>query len=329
MLLEETQKSLSKMMSIFKKHNSNWESIRALMSDKDLTERDALAVSFPNSQLLICLYHTFHSFRCEVVVEKMGITSGQRNTSLEMLQQLAYTTSEENYQELYSQFCKCCPNTVVQYFNDNWHPIRNQWTMGMKFSSGNFLYSTNNRLECINGKLKSVISRYSSLENFVDNFFLILRVLRSERDHKAALIAQKIPVFSHTTTDKASVSYMQHFTPYAYKFVRNQIELFEKVKLIQEDEGFHVESSEGHIFVTISACECSWKSMKPPCRHIFAVCSKLGIELFDEILCDKRWSTWYYKENQRIFCDDASIDHPDVEIAQLPTPGKRILSQVL
>ena len=83
LLLEETQKSLSKMMSIFKKHNSNWESIRALMSDKDLTERDALAVSFPNSQLLICLYHTFHSFRREIVVEKMGITSGQRNTSLE------------------------------------------------------------------------------------------------------------------------------------------------------------------------------------------------------------------------------------------------------
>ena len=76
LLLEETQESLSKM-SIFKKHNSNWESIHALMSDKDLTERDALAVSFPNSQLLTCLYHTFHSFRREIVVEKMGITSGQ------------------------------------------------------------------------------------------------------------------------------------------------------------------------------------------------------------------------------------------------------------
>ena len=59
-------------MSIFKKHNSNWESIRALMSDKDLTERDALAVSFPNSQLLIYLYHTFRSFRREIVVEKNG-----------------------------------------------------------------------------------------------------------------------------------------------------------------------------------------------------------------------------------------------------------------
>ena len=76
------------------------------------------------------------------------------------------------------------------------------------------------------------------------------------------------------------------------------------------------------IFVTISACEySSWKSMKLPCRYIFAVRSKLGIELFDDILCDKRWSTWY-KENQRIFCDDASIDHPDVEIVQLPILGR-------
>lgn len=43
--------------------------------------------------------------------------------------------------------------------------------MGMKYATGNFLNGTNNRLESINAKLKSVISRYSSLEQFVDNFF--------------------------------------------------------------------------------------------------------------------------------------------------------------
>lgn len=82
----------------------------------------------------------------------------------------------------------------------------------MKYATGNFLNGTNNRLESINAKLKSVISRYSSLEQFVDNFFLILRVLRSERDHKAALAAQKVPVVFHNKIDAASVSYIQHLT---------------------------------------------------------------------------------------------------------------------
>ena len=66
--------------------------------------------------------------------------------------------------------------------------------MGMKFVSGNFRNATNNRLECINSKLKSVISRYSSLEELVEKFFLILRVIRSEQDQKAALAAQKLPI---------------------------------------------------------------------------------------------------------------------------------------
>ena len=75
------------------------------------------------------------------------------------------------------QFQNCAPVIVLKYFDDQWHPIRKLWTMGMQYSTGNFLNNTNNRLESLNAKLKSVISRYSSLETFVDKFFLILRVL--------------------------------------------------------------------------------------------------------------------------------------------------------
>ena len=157
-----------------------------------MTERDVLAAEFPSANLLICLFHTFRSFRREVVIDKMGITSGQRGLCLELLQQMAYSTSEENYHDIYTRFCECAPPTVITYFNEQWHPIREQWVMGMKYKTGNFLNGTNNRLECINQKLKSVIARYSSLEEFIDKFFLILRVLRSERDHKAAVTASNL-----------------------------------------------------------------------------------------------------------------------------------------
>ena len=45
LLLEETEVSLSKIMEIFKKHNPAWKSVRILMSDKDMTERDVLSAS--------------------------------------------------------------------------------------------------------------------------------------------------------------------------------------------------------------------------------------------------------------------------------------------
>ena len=86
---------------------------------------------------------------------------------------MVYAPSEQKYMELYSQFKGCAPS-VVEYFEQNWHPIRKQWTMGMKYSTGNFLNGTNNRLESLNAKLKFVTSCYSSQEEFVDKFFLVL-----------------------------------------------------------------------------------------------------------------------------------------------------------
>jgi len=40
----------------------------------------------------------------------------------------------------------------------------------MTYNTGNFLNTTNNRLESFNGKLKSVIPTFSNLEEFLKNY---------------------------------------------------------------------------------------------------------------------------------------------------------------
>ena len=328
LLLEETESSLSKVIDIFKSYNPSWEYVRVIMTDKDITERDVLKTSLPKAELLICLFHTL---RREIAVEKMGITTGQRSMCLEMLQQMAYSTSEDKYFELYTRFKECVPHTVLSYFDQQWHPIWKQWTLGMKHCTGNFLNGTNNRVESLNAKLKSVISRHSSLEEFVDKFFLILRVLRSERDHKAGLAVQKVPVVFHSSTDPASASYIRFLTPYAYKYVAQQMQLKERVKLPADNlcDQFYLTISEGLITVTSSACQCGfWQSMRLPCRHILAVRESLGVNLFDEALCDGRWSMEYYKANQRIFLSPQEGTSSQVSVISVPAPKKRTLSQV-
>ena len=202
--------------------------------------------------------------------------------------------------------------------------------MGMKFVSGNFLNATNNRLECINSKLKSVISRYSSLEEFLEKFFLILRVIRSEQDQKAALAAQKLPIAFYSVQNASTKSYMRYLTPYAYQYVCKQQQLMDKVKLdVSKDEEVTVTSSERILKPTLSMCSCtSWQSMRLPCRHILAFRKCQGEELFDEKLCDKRWSSSYCKRNQRIFTDSNICNPPSVDTTKLPQPKKRIMSQV-
>ena len=111
---------------------------------------------------------------------------------------------------------------MVNYFNDNWHPIRNEWVLGwvlgMKSNCGSFLNFTNNRLESINGKLKQVLNLYSSLEEFIDRFFIILTALRTERDHKAALMFQKVKVIPFSE-DSPECQYSKLLTTYAADYV--------------------------------------------------------------------------------------------------------------
>lgn len=143
-----------------------------------------------------------------------------------------------------------------------------------------------------------MISRHSTLEDFIEHFFIILNALRNESNHKV----QKVKV-SPFREDSPQSHYSRLLTNYAAKFVLKQLKLTEKVSNIIETDGhYSLEMSEGHIAVTITACECMFnKAMVLPCRHIFALRSKLGEPLFDASICDKRWTSTYYRSTQRLF----------------------------
>lgn len=245
--LNENESTLSNVSRIFKEENPAWERVKVIMTDKDMTERHELGSQFPQTQMLICLYHTFRSFQREITTDKMGITSGQRTLYLELLQQMAYATSEEKFHEIYTRLKDSVPSIAIQYFDDNWHPIRSQWTMDMKYSSGNFINNTNNRLEFLNSKLKSVVSCYSTLEEFIEKFFLTLNVLRSEHDYRASLAVQKVPVVPDST-DPGLIKYTSYLTHHTYQFVLKQMSLMDKVQVgsVNEDK-CSIKSSEGEL----------------------------------------------------------------------------------
>ena len=182
-LVSEDTESIQWMLEVFKSHNPMWSNIQVIMADKDIKERDTVKNVLPEATVLICLFHTLRTFRREVTCEKMGITSGERNMCLETIQKMAYAPSLEEYDKLYEFMKDNCPRKVVEYFNENWHEIKNEWVLGFKAACGSFLNFTNNRLESINGKLKQVINFHSSLEEFIAKFFIILTTLRTERDH--------------------------------------------------------------------------------------------------------------------------------------------------
>lgn len=201
MLSCENEDSLSWMFQTLRARNADMDRVRVIVTDKDLKERHVLRQCFPNSCLLLCLFHTPRAFRREVTCEKMGISAGQRLLCLELLQKLAYARSEVAYEGLYEQLKRDAPHTVVRYYNDNWHDIRRDWVMAFTLQVGNFLNTTSNRIESINSKLKSVITKFSSLEEFLDKLYVIIDSMKLERDSKTANHFLKVSTSAATSLE--------------------------------------------------------------------------------------------------------------------------------
>jgi len=75
-LTSEDLETVTHMASVFKQHNPRWTEIKCIMADKDFTERNVFREQFPQSKILICIFHCMRSFSREITVEKMKITTG-------------------------------------------------------------------------------------------------------------------------------------------------------------------------------------------------------------------------------------------------------------
>ena len=189
---------------------------------------------------------------------------------LEILQKITYAHSTKQYDALCSELRATKIQSVIDYFEENWHRIHVQWVEGLKAANLTFLNRTNNRIESINQKIKSVCSKISSLGKFFDELLLAIQALRDIRDHRAIMTMQKRPAVNF---DEESVesSYMHALTSYAFSFVLKQIKLVEKVKLpeaVNYDETVELSSTSARIKVTHDSCECTfWTSMQLPCSE--------------------------------------------------------------
>ena len=155
----ETEEAINKMVRAFKNINPQWEHTEVVISDEDFTERAVFQKEFPNAALHICLFHVLRTFRREVTTDKMSIRPGERDHVLEIISNLAYSRSESEYDEYYQALIQSGLKTVITYYNSNWHGIRNQSVACYKEVCFTLGERTNNRLENINGKNKSVCSR--------------------------------------------------------------------------------------------------------------------------------------------------------------------------
>ena len=115
------------------------------------------------------------------------------------------------------------PTKVMQYYNANWHDIRDKWVDGLKNTTAHFMNRTNNRLESINQKLKSVITHHSGITTLFIHLMKSLSSTSTEHDHRAANTVLKVP-FNTVAQNSPESPCIECLTPYAYRFVNTQVE---------------------------------------------------------------------------------------------------------
>ncbi|CAI6372024.1 unnamed protein product [Macrosiphum euphorbiae] len=250
----------------------------------DMKERTVIKPLFPQCRLVICLFHTLRTFNLVITCEKLGITPDERDRSKGIIEKLRYCKSEREYQDMYTIFLSEAPHAVKNYFIKNWHDIREEWVTGLAFNSGNFLNATNNRLESFNSKLKSVIPIFLNLSDFFKQLFVILKCVRSERDNKTIGVIQKHPTKKFKNDDE--YKYYKLLTPYEFNYLKQSLSITDNSNVL---------------CTTLTVCSCGFfNSMKLPCIHIFNKWISTNNCLYDEKLCDKRWTRNYYYMSQTI-----------------------------
>lgn len=275
-LIKEDKETLEWFLEKFKKCNSSWQQIQNIMSDKDFTERDVLRSVFFDAQLQICIFHVLKIFQREFTVDKYKISSNTKMELLELLQSLVYSKSEDRFEDNLQKIKNRFPNRIYEYLKENWVSIKEEWCPFISNKRNNFLNTTNNRLEGINAKIKAVCQKHRSLEQFLDELYLVITSLEKEKKGRIAnWLNKRTP--SNGLNDCQS-KYYEFLTPYAFKKLEPQFAF--KNNMTEQHDNFAT---------TVASCTCYFSSsMGLPCKHIFVTRANFKLSLFETDLVSKR-----------------------------------------
>ena len=241
------------------------------LTDKDAAERSAIREQFPGTRQFICTFHVLQAFRREVQPLLKGHSRQERDDVLRTLEGLAYASSEADYWRIRASI----GGRVDRYLRENWDAIRNEWVRGLAggHMAGVF---TNNHLESLHAKMKSVNNPHDSFEKFVEGYKVVLSAIRTERNKKIFSETQKRPTHIHHG-DLGDVQ--KTVTTLAFDLIKEQLEVVERGEhdaMGQCDE---------------LTCDCAFfRQYTLPCQHIIAHRRAQAIApLFSDEVLPERW----------------------------------------
>ena len=168
---------------------------------------------FTNAKIHLCLFHTLKVFKKET----QNLPSNVRDKVRKLLQDLAYSSSNDEYQANLALLKENTPARFINYFLSNWDKCKEMWVEYERNICSNFSNRTTNRLESYHQKLKCVLEGNKNLVEVMKSVVLLSSAKELMNDQLGFL--QKVSRYynkNHTDCSDAQDLY-DVLTPYAAK----------------------------------------------------------------------------------------------------------------
>lgn len=160
-LKADTGESISKMLTVFKEFNPEWQKVKVVFVDVSFLHKAVLQELFPLAQVLLSVYHTVRLL--EENVNAAGMPECAKHEMKLALKKAVFSTSADSLDTL-SQMMKSVVNTeLYNYLQANWFSCELLWYMHTKKG----LHSCSahiDSLDLITHRLSALFGQHSSLE---------------------------------------------------------------------------------------------------------------------------------------------------------------------
>ncbi|CAL4164014.1 unnamed protein product, partial [Meganyctiphanes norvegica] len=197
----ENIESVSWIAEKFVEKNPSYVKVQCIMADKDFVERKVFSSFFPGAIILVCIFHTLRIFKRTITELIMNIDTSKKEEILEILQNIVFAKSLDECNSLITALKENSPQNVIDYFTKNWEETKHQWVKGLQTLYRNFYNLTNNRVESINAKIKSVIKHYPTMTQFFSELMIVVKHYETERDNRAIKAFVNTPIEAPETED--------------------------------------------------------------------------------------------------------------------------------
>ena len=287
---------LQKIVELFKSNNTDWQSVRVIIIDKDFSEYKVLREEFPDAVILYCQWHVIKAlFKC---LSDYDVDKSKREECRQIIRKLVYANSQDDYDKYKQQLFDSSNDALHKAFISNWDSCKSMWVTYERDQAAHFRNTTNNRLESHNQKLKDLTSRTSSLSEMFQNVLLFIQTTESESSHVA--FTEEFTSRCTQDTSISGVAEVQSIcTQYAADLMVEQMKLAltieYTVQILPDATAVISYKSRSHsVSPKDGTCSCTFQqTLLMPCRHIFKYRDHCSISMFEPSLVASRWLKSY------------------------------------